>query len=86
MAKKILLPALALILIIVMIGLTFQLRREVGWWAFIDCFTLFMMAFSWMMSYVIGRMVPHAGKVLQKTAIVFAVLTVIAWLVLYFML
>ncbi len=81
--RNILLSVISLILIIVMIALTFRFRREFGWWAFIDCFTLFMAAFSWLMSEVIGIMIPQSGKLMQKIAIVFAVLTVIAWLVEY---
>lgn len=82
-SRNIFLSVLSLIVIITMISVTFGFRRELGWWAFIDCFTLFMAAFSWLMSEVIGIMIPQSGKLLQKIAIVFAILTVIAWLVEY---
>ena len=79
-SRNILLSVLALILTIVMIAITFRFRKELGWWAFIDCFTLFMTVFSWLMSEVIGIMIPHSGKLLQKIAIIFGVLTVLAWI------
>lgn len=80
-SRNILLAAISLIVIIAMIAITFEFRRQLGWWAFIDCFTLFMTAFSWLMSIAVGYMIPHSGKLLQKIAMVFAILTVIAWLI-----
>lgn len=82
-SRNILLSVLALILTIVMIAITFRFRKELGWWAFIDCFTLFMTLFSWLMSEVIGIMIPNSGKLLQKIAIVFGILTIVAWIVEY---
>lgn len=82
-SRNILLSVLALILTIVMIAITFRFRKELGWWSFIDCFTLFMAVFSWLMSEVIGIMIPHSGKLLQKIALVFGILTIIAWIVEY---
>lgn len=76
--KKILLALLALLLTIVYIGVTFRFRKELGWWAFSDCFILFMTVFTWLMSLLIGRMIPHSGLVLQKMSILFAILTIIA--------
>lgn len=77
------LALLALILVVAMIAVTYSFRRQLGWWAFIDCFTLFMTVFSWIMSILIGKMIPHSGRVLQKISVVFAVLTVIAWIAEY---
>lgn len=83
--RNVLLAVVSLILVIVMIAVTFSFRKELGWWAFIDCFTLFMTVFSWLMSMAIGSMIPYSGKVLQKFAIVFLALTVVAWIVEYFL-
>lgn len=82
-SRNILLASISLLVIIAMIAITFGFRRELGWWAFIDCFTLFMTAFSWLMSILVGYMIPQSGKLLQKIAIVFAVLTIIAWIAEY---
>ena len=76
--KKMLLALPALIVTIVYIALTFRFRRELGWWAFADCFALFMTVFTWMMSIMISRMIPHSGKVLSNIALIFAVLFVIS--------
>lgn len=76
--RKILLSLLALILTIVYISVTFRFRKELGWWAFIDCFALFMTVFTWMMSLLIGKMIPHSGKLLSKIAIIFAILFVLS--------
>lgn len=77
-SKKTLLALLALIVIIVYIAVTFRWRRELGWWAFADCFILFMSVFTWLMSLLVARMIPHSGKVLSNMALVFGVLFVIA--------
>lgn len=73
-----LLALLALIVSIVYIVVTFRFRRELGWWAFADCFALFMMIFTWLMSLMISRMVPHSGQLLSKIALIFGILFVIA--------
>lgn len=82
-SRNLLLALLALILVVAMIAVSYSFRRQLGWWAFIDCFTLFMTVFSWIMSILIGKMIPHSGRVLQKISVVFAVLTVIAWIAEY---
>ena len=82
-SRNFLLAFVALILVVAMIAVSYDLRRQLGWWAFADCFTLFMTVFSWLMSMLIGKLIPHSGKVLQKIAIVFGVLTVIAWIAEY---
>ena len=76
--KKMLLSLLALIISIVYIAVTFRFRMELGWWAFIDCFALFMAVFTWMMSLLISRMIPHSGNLLARIAILFGVLFIIA--------
>lgn len=81
--KNLLLAFVALMLVVAMIAITYDFRCQVGWWAFADCFTLFMTVFCWMMSIPIGRMIPHSGKVLQKIALVFAVITAVAWMAEY---
>lgn len=82
--KRMLLALLALIVSIVYIVVTFRFRRELGWWAFTDCFALFMMIFTWLMSLLISRMVPHSGQLLSRIALFFGVLFVIALVVEYF--
>lgn len=76
--KKILLALLALLVTIVYIVVTFRFRKELGWWAFIDCFALFMTIFTWLMSLLIGKMIPHSGKTLAKIALIFAILFIIS--------
>lgn len=76
--RSILLAFLALILAVTMIVITFDFRRNIGWWAFSDSFALFMTVFTWLMSLLVGRIIPHSGKVLKKIALVFAVVFVIA--------
>lgn len=76
--RKILLSLLALILTIVYISVTFRFRKELGWWAFIDCFALFMTVFTWLMSLLIGKMIPHSGKLLSRITAVFGILFVIS--------
>ncbi len=76
--KKILLALLALLVTIVYIVLTFRIRKELGWWAFIDCFALFMTVFTWLMSILIGKMIPHSGMLLAKIALIFGILFVIS--------
>ena len=80
-ARNVSLALLALIISIVYIALTFRFRKELGWWAFADCFALFMAVFTWLMSLVIARMIPHSGKVLSKIALIFGILFVIALIV-----
>lgn len=77
-SRKMLRAVLALIVSIVYIAVTFSFRRELGWWAYADCFALFMAVFTWLMSLVISRMIPHSGKTLSKIVLVFAILFVIA--------
>lgn len=83
-SKKMPVALLALIITIVYIAVTFRFRKELGWWAFSDCFALFMAVFTWLMSLVISRMIPHSGKLLAKLALVFGILFVIALVAEYF--
>lgn len=76
--KKILLAILALIVTVVYIAVTFRFRMEFGWWAFADCFALFMTVFTWLMSLLIGKMIPHSGIILSKIALFFAILFIIS--------
>lgn len=76
--KKMLLALFALIISIIYIAITFRFRKELGWWAFIDCFALFMSVFTWLMSLIISQMIPRSGKVLAKMALLFGILFVIA--------
>lgn len=77
-SRKMLIALLALVVSIVYIAVTFRFRKELGWWAFADCFALFMAVFTWLMSLLISRMIPHSGSVLSKMALVFSILFVIA--------
>ena len=77
-SRKMLLALLALIVTIVYIVVTFRFRRELGWWAYIDCFALFMTVFTWLMSMVIGKMIPHSGMLLAKIALVFGIIFILA--------
>lgn len=79
--RKILLALVAFILTIAVIAITYDFRRQLGWWAFIDCFALFMMVFTWLMSILIGKMIPHSGKLLANIALIFGVLFVVALIV-----
>ncbi len=76
--KKILLALLALIVTIVYIAVTFRFRKELGWWAYIDCFALFMTVFTWLMSLMIGKMIPHSGKLLANIALIFGIIFIVA--------
>ena len=76
--KKMLLALVALIVSVVYIVVTFRFRRELGWWAFSDCFALFMAVFTWLMSLVISRMIPHSGKLLSNIALIFGIIFIIA--------
>lgn len=82
--QKLLLALLALFVSIAYIAITFSFRKELGWWAFSDCFALFMAVFTWLMSIVISRMIPHSGRLLANIALVFAILFVIALVCEYF--
>lgn len=82
-SRKLLLALLSLILAIAIIAITFDFRRKLGWWAFADCFALFMTVFTWLMSLVVGKMIPHSGRVLARIALVFGVLFVLALVVEY---
>lgn len=76
--KKILLALLALIISIVYIAITFRFRKELGWWAFTDYFALFMTVFTYLMSLMISKMIPHSGKLLANIALVFGILFVVS--------
>lgn len=69
----------AFILIILVIGLTFTLRPV--WWAFSDIFFAFMMVFSHLMAVYIYKLNPFASRSLDRFALVFGILTVVALVV-----
>lgn len=66
---KMILSVLAIIASIVYILVTFGMRKELGWCAFIDCFALFMASFLWMMSIAIGKIIPLSGIAIRNFAI-----------------
>ncbi len=76
--RNLILSFLSLIIAIALIVITFDFRRNLGWWAFADAFALFMTIFTWMMSMIVGRIIPHSGLMLKKITIVFAILFVVA--------
>lgn len=76
--SKVIFSVLAVMVSIVYIALTFGLRRELGWWAFIDCFALFMASFLELMSVMIGRIIPLSGKTIQELAIAAFILFIVS--------
>lgn len=78
--RNLILSFIAIIVAIAIIAITFDFRRQLGWWAFADAFALFMTVFAWMMSILISRIIPHSGQMLKKAAVVFAILFVVALL------
>lgn len=81
--KKMLLAVIALIVTVIYIAVTFRFRSELGWWAFVDCFVLFMAVFTWLMSLVIRKMIPYSGNLLAKIALIFGILFIISLLAEY---
>lgn len=77
-SRSILWTVVGLVISIVYIGFSFKFRKELGWWAFIDPFALFMSVFTELMALVIGRMIPSAGKTLNIASMVFGIIFVIA--------
>lgn len=69
---------LSLVAVVILIICTFGFRRELGWWAFIDEFALFMCVFSHLMAIMLARMSPYAGKTLNRASLVFGILFVIS--------
>lgn len=65
---------LGLLISVALIVITFDFRRSIGWWAFADAFALFMTVFTWMMSIIVGKIIPHSGMVLKKITVIFAIL------------
>ncbi|MDE6340721.1 MAG: hypothetical protein K2K93_00230 [Muribaculaceae bacterium] len=76
--RNLILAFLALVIAIALIVITFGFRKNLGWWAFADAFALFMTIFTWMMSIIVGKIIPHSGRVLTRFTIIFAILFVIA--------
>lgn len=80
-SRNLLLASISLVVVIAIIAITFGFRRQLGWWAFMDCFTLFMTVFTWLMSIAVGYMIPYSGNVLRKITFIFAALTIVAFFV-----
>ena len=66
----------ALVLVVLIIVLTFGLRPV--WWAFIDEFFLFMMAFTFFVSVMIAKYNLNAKRKLQKITLVFGILWILS--------
>lgn len=77
-SRSILWTVIALVISIAYIGFSFKYRKEMGWWAFIEPFALFMSTFTELMALVIGRTIPSSGKSLNKASIVFGIIFAIA--------
>lgn len=74
----------ALVLVIVLIGVTFSMRP--AWWCFFDIFFAFMMVFCHLLALQLVKMSKAASRKLDTAAMVFGVLTVIALIVEYIVL
>ena len=66
----------ALVLTVLIIVLTFGLRPV--WWAFIDEFFLFMMAFTFFVSVMFGKYNLNAKRKLQKISLVCGILWIVS--------
>lgn len=69
----------AMLLIAIVLVCTFQLRTE--WWAFIDIFFFFMMAFCHAVACTVARMGAAISRRLDTVALVCGILGVIAFIV-----
>lgn len=85
--RKTLITSILLVLSIIYLACTFKYRRELGWWAFIEPFALFMSEFTELMSIFIGRMIPTAGKTLNMISYllgaVFVIFLIVECIMLY---
>lgn len=66
----------ALVLVVLVIVLTFGLRPV--WWAFIDEFFLFMMAFTFFVSVMFGKYNLNAKRKLQKISFICGILWIVS--------
>lgn len=66
----------ALVLVVLIIVLTFGLRPV--WWAFIDVFFLFMMAFTFFVSVMFGKYNLNAKKKLQKISVICGIFWIVS--------
>lgn len=73
------LAALAVVLIIILICVTYPLRLQ--WWAFTDVFCFFMSAFIHLLATLQPPALAAASRKLDMVALVFAVLGVAALIV-----
>lgn len=85
--RTILFTVIGLVISILYLAFSFRYRKELGWWAFIEPFALFMSTFTELMALIIGRMIPSAAKTLQIISFVlggiFCVAIVVECVLLY---
>lgn len=74
---------IGLVAVIIFIIFTFGFRKELGWWAFMDVFALFMCVFSHLMALMLRRMSLYAAKRMDIFAWVFGILFIIALVIEY---
>lgn len=84
MLKSKVLAWIALVLVVLLIGFTFSMRPV--WWAFADLFFAFMMVFSHLLAIYLGKINTYIGRRLDFFALIFGILTIIAFVVEYFLL
>lgn len=75
---------IVMLLVVVVIGITFRFRTH--WWAFIDIFMAFMMCFCHLASLYLQKMSRIASAKMENAAFIFGLLTVISFLVEFFVL
>lgn len=68
-----------LILVVVVLTAVFHLP----WWCFIAEFFCYMMAFSHLMAILLETRNPHAGKVLDRCALIFGILFILSFIALF---
>lgn len=77
--KSIPMSWVAMLLIAIVLVCTFQLRTE--WWAFIDIFFFFMMAFCHAVACTVARMGVSISRRLDMVALMCGILGVVAFIV-----
>lgn len=68
----------AFVIVFLVIVLTFGMRREIAWWAFIDIFFAFMMVFCHLTAIIIKKLNGRASAKLELAAAVCGILTVLS--------
>lgn len=69
----------ALVLVVIVIILTFSIRKE-AWWMYIDIFFIFMAVFSHLMALTIQKLNSVASRKLDKIAFWMLILGVVAFI------